>query len=398
MLWAASRALWAVYLAMPVLWPVLAWNGRPWVRRFTASGWVGGMVLGAVIIIAYAVATDGRPSGPQAVLTLYLGVGLLLWLKTMDLGLQAILRRALLGPRAGRWRGAAVSLVRVVLFGGVALPWVMAAVMVYRPKVQTRTNPGDVLNATYEDVTFPATDGTPIAGWFVPAEHGSHTTALLCPGLGSSRAGFFPILQKLHAAGVNVLAIDLRAHGGSGGQLCSFGVRERDDVHGAIDWLKASEPRAAGRVVGVGASLGAAALLAEAAEDERVDGVVVLATYATMADEVDDVSRRQLVPPIGWLVRQIGLPLASLHAGTDLRVERPVDAVARLWPRPVLIVQGTDDEIIPFADGRALYAAAPVGRQSMWVAGGTHNGILEDPAVLARVVGFVRSARPTPLV
>lgn len=396
MLMAASWLLIGLYVALPAASIVATlWRPRR-LGRLIYGGWVSGAMLAAILLGAYAFGIGGQLPVVQGFLAVYFAVGLMLFLKTLDALLTGLLRRIIFRRRPGPGRAIAISLTRLVLFGGFALPWVMAAAMVYRPRV-VMTEPPVAIDLA-ERVFFPATDGQRVAAWFVPAGDGASTTALLCHGLGGNTAGFFRLIDALHDAKINVLAIDLRAHGESSGQLCTFGYRERDDVNGAVEWLKGERPEQAERIVGVGASLGAAALLSAAKDEPHLDGVAVLSTYATLPDEVQAISRRNFVPPFGWLVRNLGLPFASLHIGIDLRDIRPIDDVRQLWPRPVLIVHGTDDEIIPFEQGRQLYDAAPIGRWAMWVQHGTHNGILDDRNVIDRVIEFIQLARRAPVV
>ncbi|MDB5326233.1 MAG: prolyl oligopeptidase family protein [Phycisphaerales bacterium] len=397
MLSAASLALFAIYLLLPPVTLGVMFRGNLRRRRFILGGWISGIMLAAAVLAIYSIGIGGRLPVSQALVAIYFGVALMMFLKLVDALLTRSLSKMLLGRWPARWRFFAIAGLRLVLFGGFALPWVMAAVMVYRPRIVV-DEPPVTLQTNAERVTFPASDGGRVAAWYVAPADPSETTALLCHGLGGNTAGFFRMIDALHEAGIGVLAIDFRAHGESSGQLCSFGYREKYDVLGAIAWLKGQHPKASQRIVGVGASLGGAALLAAAAADPRIDGVAVLSTYSSLPDELNDVSHRNFIPPFSWLVRCFGLPLASLHVGVNLSEVRPMDDVRKLWPRPVLIVHGTDDEIIPFAQGQRIFDAAPIGRSSFWVQHGSHNGILDDRNVIDRVVDFIRSAKPSPLV
>ena len=103
-------------------------------------------------------------------------------------------------------------------------------------------------------------------------------------------------------------------------------------------------------------------------------------------------------PPEHWLARHLALPMASLHLGVDLRTVRPIDAIDKLWPRPVMIVHATGDEIIPFDAGMRLYQQATQPKESLWVKGGSHNGLLENPQVLKAVEQFVKEAAAEPVI
>ncbi|MGC4033078.1 MAG: alpha/beta fold hydrolase [Tepidisphaeraceae bacterium] len=396
MFWFGSLVLTGVYFVLPVLSIAFAWRKCRRRRRSIVGAWLSGLLIAASLLAAYSIALGNRVPTGQAALTLYLGVGLMLFLRGYDAGLRKLVQ-AVFRPTPASFRSVLAGLARFALLAGVAIPWVMAAAMVYRPRIPVDDS-GILAIAPTERVNFPTSDGKIINGWYTePAEAGD-TTALVIHGLGGSPAGMVRLIDALHAANIAVLAIDLSAHGESTGQRCTYGIKERNDAVAAVEWLKANHPEQAARVVGVGASLGAAALIGAAAEHARLDGVAVLSTYASLPAEVDAISRQQLGGPIGWLVRNFGLPFASLHAGVDLRSASPVTDIANAWPTPFLIVHGTRDEIIPFDQGRALFDAAPIGRSHFWVTDGTHNGILDDVDVIQRVIRFIQTAAPMPVV
>jgi uncharacterized protein len=117
-------------------------------------------------------------------------------------------------------------------------------------------------NLTYEDVTFPALDGVPLEGWFIPA-HGSNKIIIANHPMGFSRSGIpthlepwrsiwsssgndfdvnlVPDYKILHDAGYNVLAYDLRNSGLSGaanGGIASSGIFESRDVRGSLKYVR----------------------------------------------------------------------------------------------------------------------------------------------------------------
>ncbi len=114
----------------------------------------------------------------------------------------------------------------------------------------------------YEDVTFPALDGVPLEGWFIPAS-GSNRLIIANHPMGFSRSGipthlepwksvwkasgndfevdFIPDYRILHDAGYNVLAYDLRNFGFSGaanGGIASGGIFESRDVVGSLRYAR----------------------------------------------------------------------------------------------------------------------------------------------------------------
>lgn len=403
-LWAASIVLKCLYLALPPLsLGAFGLRGRAALKRQIAAAWIGGAIVAAAVLSAYVLGVGGSPSITQICLTLYLGAAIMLLLKSIDFAFRQLLaivfRTRLIDPEkpVSRRRLALAGTTRVIVFACFALPWVMAAVMVYRPRVQTSDTPASVLQASYVDASLTTRDGVRIAAWYVPAERPSDTTVILLHGLGSNRTGMWTLMNRLHDVGVNTMAIDFRAHGASSGQLCTFGVLEREDVLAAIDWVSAHHAQDSRRLFLVGASLGGAAALGAAANDDRVSGVVTLATFDTLAQLSTDMSSAHLPRPIGWLTRAFGLPIASLHTGVDLVDYAPRDDIGKIWPRPVMVIHGAHDQIIPYEHGKRLYDAAFAPREGYFPAG-SHDGVLEDKEVIDRVINFVASASSEPIV
>jgi fermentation-respiration switch protein FrsA (DUF1100 family) len=196
-------------------------------------------------------------------------------------------------------------------------------------------------------------------------------------------------VKRLVPDGYNILILDFRAHGNSGGQLCSFGALEKNDVLGAMRWLRANQPNACRKVAGLGVSSGAAALLAAAAdpssEGQGIDAIAVYDTYDRLDNEVHALTQQYIPGPLGWCVNHIGLTLASCQVGTDLAAFSPEDQIKAIWPRPVLVIHGFDDEYIPFEQGQALYDSAMQPKMNFWIERCGHDAAIKNEAA-ARLV------------
>ena len=95
--------------------------------------------------------------------------------------------------------------------------------------------------------------GHALAGWFAPGRPGGGGVILL-HGLRSDRRALASRTAMLARGGSAVLALDLRAHGESGGASVTLGLREAEDAAMALDWLRAAAPGE--RIGGIGVSLG----------------------------------------------------------------------------------------------------------------------------------------------
>lgn len=267
---------------------------------------------------------------------------------------------------------------------GIGLPYILAAVLTYRPRVMPLDTPMSLFGWRFNAVSFAAVDGVRLAGWWIPAERGpANRTVVLCHGLAGGKASQLFLARRLLNGGYNVLAFDFRAHGESSGQLTSFGALEGRDVLGAIHWLRATHPDACEKVVGLGVSTGAAALISAAGDAspdaQYIDAVAVCGTYGRFDSVIDTTTRDYIPRPLQWLVGHVGEPLASMQTGTDLTRFSPAVAVKALWPRPLLVIHGVDDEIIPFENGQALFDAALQPKYDFWIERAGHVESMTNP-------------------
>jgi alpha-beta hydrolase superfamily lysophospholipase len=389
----------------------LRWRRRatPAWRPVLATG-VSALLVAFAINYAYARAAGADRLWGQVLLSTWVTAGVMVLLKGFDAGLKRLASTisdrsaARLGKRGA---DAAGLTTRCVLLFAIGLPYVMGVAMVYRPKVRG-PDPMEQLRLRFEDVRFGGGHGDPtLAGWWIepapisrsmgepPAGWGQNTV-LLCHGLGGSKSNALPMADHLLRAGYNILAIDFRAHGGSGGQVTTFGADERRDVLAAVAWLRNNRPNKAREIFGVGASMGAAALIAAAADDSAegraIDAVAVYGTY----DDLGALSRTacdsQFPRPLNWLGRWVAVPVASAHCGHNLHSFVPAAAIGRISPRPVLVIHGRADEIIAFEHGRRLFESAGEPKQALWLEG-DHNSVLMDADAARAVRAFFDDAQ-----
>jgi dipeptidyl aminopeptidase/acylaminoacyl peptidase len=297
------------------------------------------------------------------------------------------------GGRRFRRRLLAVSLI--LLFAYLGAGAIIASDLTL-PKRQFYAEAAATLGLSYQDVRFPARgDGLQIAGWYVPSA-GSTRAIIVVHGKDQSRATEFfdkfpngrltEMSAGLQAAGFAVLMIDLRGHGQSGDARFSFGLRERQDVMGAADWLKTQGFRP-GSIGALGVSLGAASAVGAAAEDSDIGAVVVDSGFAewcpvmyanwTSATGLPDA----LIPPARLMTR--------LLYGYDVCDARPVTEIGRIAPRPVLLIHTVRDQLIAASHVDQMKAALPSAE--LWMASGLEHArnYNADPAeYLRRVTEF----------
>ena len=64
--------------------------------------------------------------------------------------------------------GGAIALLFLLAGGLAGLVWVASGRMIARRSPDARTSPADY-GLPFEEVAFPARDGVPMRGWFIPA-------------------------------------------------------------------------------------------------------------------------------------------------------------------------------------------------------------------------------------
>jgi pimeloyl-ACP methyl ester carboxylesterase len=202
-----------------------------------------------------------------------------------------------------------------------------------------------------------ASDGTRIAGWFVPAASqagAAAPTVVLAHADEANKSDMLDWAEPLHAS-YNLVFFDFRNHGQSSGSLTTLGVREATDMKAVIDWLAATKKPPAIAVLGV--AMGGAAAIDEASSDDRVGAVILDSTHATLANALEAQLERDGYPlavPGAWAILLGGL----LRTGEDMTVADPIQAIGRYGERPVLIVAAGKDDAIGAHDPAELLAAA----------------------------------------
>ena len=388
----AQAILLCLYAGLPIITGGLALHR--WIKlgsRQARSAFTGvalaALAISATLSIVFAVAVEARPRIDQILIGSFYFSAVLIVVRAGAAGMEA-LRRRWFGQTGGLPRRIS-QIACTLLLALLALPCVMAAAMVWRPKVALTADPRSLYGFDYSAVRFRAADGNPVAGWWIPARRPSDQTVLVAHGLGANKQNQLLMARFLPSDGYNVLAIDLRAHGESGGQFCTFGSDERRDVAAAARWLKETHPNQSRRIVGMGASLGAAAIVAAAAEpDSALDGLVLYGTFADLGLLARQSVTEKFPFPLNHLGRWVAIPLAGAHCGVNLDDFRPAQLLAAARPIPVAIVHGQDDALIPPYHARQLHDAAR-GPRRLWLIPGDHNSVIEDDAVARQVMNFV---------
>ncbi len=241
------------------------------------------------------------------------------------------------------------AVVAVVAVGAMAV-----VARHYRtPQVPHSRSPAEVA-VGFEEIRFPTAGGRSLYGWWMPAESprpGGALTVILVHGWGRNVDRVLPLVPQLHARGCDLLAFDARSHGSSDRHGTSHMVKFSEDVRAAVDEALERAPGAPVAVLGL--SVGGAGAIHAAAHDDRIGAVVTVGAFASPADLMRAELRAHGVPGVaaGAVLRY-----AELSIGRRLDEIAPERQIARVRV-PVLLVHGTDDDIVPVEHARRLAAA-----------------------------------------
>jgi len=206
-------------------------------------------------------------------------------------------------------------------------------------------------------------DNFRISSWYIPNPD-AERALILVHGRDASKqnaiSGRLPALAaELYRRRLAVLMLDLRGHGESEGKRYTWGVFERRDVLGGVDFL-IGEGFSPGKIALLGISLGGAAAVGAAYEESAIGGMVLDSTFADLEALVRPNWRKESGLP------QFLLPSAfmmwQLMYRFDLRNVKPVEELAAMPPRPILVLHSQSDETVPVSHGFQLAEAAPEGK------------------------------------
>jgi fermentation-respiration switch protein FrsA (DUF1100 family) len=136
-----------------------------------------------------------------------------------------------------------------------------------------------------------------------------------------------------------------------------MGLLESRDVEAALDFAL-GKPEV-DHVGAYGASMGAAALIEAAARRKEIGALALEGAFPTLEEQFLRTVDIEILRPF---VRFF----AEREAGLSISELRPIDQIASIQPRPVYILHGEADRIIPSDSGQRLYAAAGEPRM-LWL-------------------------------
>jgi uncharacterized protein len=242
-----------------------------------------------------------------------------------------------------------------VYAGVIALIYFRQSSLIYYPNVAGRNLAAtpQQIGLAFEDVELLTEDKLRLHGWFIPSENARGTLLFFHGNAGniSHRLDSIAIFNRMN---LDVFIFDYRGYGQSQGRVSETGTYL--DAEAAWSYLVETRGIDANKIIVFGRSLGAS-IAAWLASRHRPAALILESSFSS----VPSMARR-LYPflPVEWL--------AKFSYDTRQYVGRIAC--------PLLVVHSKNDEIIPYAEGRLVFDAAPANKQFLDIRGGHNDGFV----------------------
>jgi pimeloyl-ACP methyl ester carboxylesterase len=208
---------------------------------------------------------------------------------------------------------------------------------------------------------------------------GADRAVLVVPGLLMHRhCPEIHLVAERLATRLDVITVDVRGHGDSGG-LFTWGRREADDLTEVARALRGDYAR----LGAVGFSFGGYHTAVAAALHRPFDAVALVAAPHRLFVFDHNMLSRGLARSLPYLLRR-RRRLPRLSPLPLLRRDTPGRLVHRIAPVPLLIAHGTADWLVAVRHAHVLHARAGEPKTLVLVEGGLHaeTMLLDDPEPL----------------
>lgn len=232
--------------------------------------------------------------------------------------------------------------------------------------------------SAWEKVTFSNSRGHKLAGLFYPADNKPEgPVVVVCHGFTGSKEGggmAISMAEKIaRSCGCSFFLFDFAGCGESEGKFEDLTLSGQiDDLNCAVNWCTA---RGLSPVITMGRSFGGTTVVAHGAQDPRVFAVCTWAAPVRLEELfssiiVDDPGESgELVSISG----DDGLIYLNKNFFRDLKQHDVRTYARQLSPRPLLIIHGNMDNVVPLEDGEILYRAAGEPKKMVIINGADHQ-------------------------
>lgn len=229
-----------------------------------------------------------------------------------------------------------------------------------------------------EKVFFFNKKGQKIAGLLSPLPPESNPVlVIVCHGFTGSKEGRGKAVEMarfLAGSGISTLLFDFAGCGESEGAFEDISLGGHiEDLSSAVDFCR---ERGYTEIITLGRSFGGTTAICQAPSDSRVKGVCTWAAPASLIDLFLGFTDEELPPDENELVSMAGdegIIFLKRSFFSDLSRYNAPHCASLLSPRPLLVIQGTGDSVVPREDADLIYNSAGEPRDLRFIEGADHQ-------------------------
>lgn len=196
-----------------------------------------------------------------------------------------------------------------------------------------------------------------------------------------SDPGYPALAERFCQAGFLTAIFNFRGAGDSEGNFDIAGWTR--DLVAALDYLYNMSEVDRGKISLMGFSAGAAVSVYVASHDSRVSSLIACACpihfdFATNHESAESAIAQ--FRDIG-IIKDKGFPPSVAHWMDGINRVKPIEHIEKVSPRPLLIIHGTQDDVVDLTSARALYERAGEPKELMIIEGAGHRLRVEQQAM-----------------
>lgn len=213
------------------------------------------------------------------------------------------------------------------------------------------------------NATLETNDGIELKAQFIAQIDPQQKGVILVHGFRSTSEDMGQLAKFYSDQGFDVLLPDARGHGDSGGDYIGFGWHDRLDM---IEWIDFLKRHGNDHIILHGNSMGAATVLMASGEELpfEVKGIVADSSYSSVKEELAHQLKHIYNLPAFPLLEVTSF-VTNIRAGYTFGEASVVEQVKKN-NRPLLIIHGDADDLVPTAMAQKIYDAA-TSEKELWI-------------------------------
>lgn len=230
-------------------------------------------------------------------------------------------------------------------------------------------------HTNWKKVKYPNPKGLKLNG-LLYSKPNLNTVVIVCHGFTGSKEGggrAVAMAEEIGRRGYATLLFDFSGCGESEGDFADICLTGHiGDIKSSVDFcLRLGFER----IITVGRSFGGSAALCHGGSDLRVSGVCTWAAPAALVDlfsvfkERNWETKGELVPLSG----DGGTVYVKKNFFSDLEQHDVLAQTSLITPRPLLIIHGSNDEVVPAGNAQAIFNAAGPPKKLKFIPGADHQ-------------------------